>query len=346
MKKSILKKILFMFFAAAMILGACTKKDGRTAPPAENAADNETDQKADMSQHGDSALNAESGESGVIYVHRAPLYQENQDGKMKWSAEASLGDIAVYLGEKKEAQRATDGQKRTFFHINLKGKEYWIQDYCYEPGTVAAFVAAQDTVLYKSDSFTAATDEIIPQYFIVAVYKNSMPAGNEKFVKIATYCPELVTSWLVKDKFIKRESLELDKLNTEAMILAQIAMESRNDTIRAELFQNAIELNSAYSDDIAALQNLAEIIIQEEEFLKTIKTEKVDQKVVARVDVELLSIPVAGKSRFLGILKADTVAVASKKTVLDEDENQVVWYYIQNKQKKGWVNAEDLRDIP
>ena len=264
---------------------------------------------------------------------------------MKWAAEASLGDVAMYLGEEKEAQR-TDGQKRKFFHISLKDKEYWIQDYCYEPNTVAGFISAADTVLYKSDSLTAVTDEIIPQYFIVAVYKDSLNSSNQKFVKIAAYCPELVTSWIIKEKYAKRDTVEFQKENVAAMVLAQIAMETQSETSRAELFQNAIEMNSRYSDDIAILQNLAHVMDAEAAFLKKLEAEKIEKKFTAKEDIELLSIPSSeGEPRVLASVKADTILHASKKVVIvDGDGSQTEWYYVQNKQKKGWVQASYLEE--
>lgn len=342
MNNMFFKKILYLCFGVVIILVSCTKNE---APEKgiDEAANSENSLKTEENKPA-GTFAAAGGASGIIYVHKAALYTENADGKMKWAAEASLGDIAIYLGEKKEAQR-TDGQKRSFFHIDLKGTEYWIQDYCYEPNTVSAFVKMQDTVLYKSDSLTAATDEILPQFFFVAVYTDSMPTGNEKFVKIATYCPDLAVSWVVKDKYVKKESLDLAEANVQAMLLAQVAMESRNDTIRAELFQNAIEMDSDYKDAIADLQNLTEIIIKEEEFLKTISSEKIEEKVVVKNDVDLLSIPVLGDSRLLSTLKANTSAIAYKKvSMTDAEDNTVEWYYIQNKQKKGWVRSSDLKD--
>ncbi|WP_024468759.1 hypothetical protein [Treponema pedis] len=351
MNKTVLKKVLFMIFAVSVIFSSCTKKDEVTdiaekgideVATGEDMQNTETESNSMMSSSND------YGKKGVIYVHNAPLYEENSDGKMKWAANASLGDIAAYLGEKKEAQR-TDGQKRIFFHIELNGKEYWIQDYCYEPGTVPAFVAAQDTVLYKSESLTAATDEIIPQFFIVGVYENSigtpeMTGGNTKFVKIAAYCPELVTAWIVKDKFVKTENLEFGTGAVAAMTLAQVASESRNDTIRAELFQNALDLPSEYHDDIVALQELTEVIIKEEEFLKTVKAEKIEQKVTVLDESQLLSIPNNLYARILTQIKSGTVAAAYKKAVLkDDDGNEVEWFYIQNKQKKGWITSASLK---
>lgn len=65
---------------------------------------------------------------------------------MKWAKSAVLGDVATYLGEKKTASR-TDGQKRDFFHISIKG-----EDYCFEPNTENAFISQPDTILYKADS--------------------------------------------------------------------------------------------------------------------------------------------------------------------------------------------------
>lgn len=340
MNKIFFRKVLYVLICSVIILSSCTKKD----EVSEKGIDEITNSEQSVDTEKNNKPAGSLAASGVIYVHKAALYIENSDGKMKWAAEASLGDTAVYLGEKKEAPR-TDGQKRTFFHIELKGAEYWIQDYCYEPDTVSAFVKMQDTVLYKSDSLTAATDEVLPQFFFVAVYKDSMSAGNEKFVKIAAYCPELAVSWIVKDKYVKRESLEFAEINVQALLLAQVAMESRNDTIRAELFQNAIEMDSDYKDNIAELQNLTEIIIKEEEFLTALSVEKIEEKVVVKNDVDLLSIPVLGNSRLLNTLKANTSAVAYKKVAMtDLEDSMVEWYYIQSKQKKGWVRSSDLKD--
>lgn len=333
------RKVLYVLACGVIILSSCEKKDAGSEKGSDEVTKSEHSADTEKNNTPPSSFT-----TGIIYVHKAALYTENSDGKMKWAAEASLGDTAVYLGEKKEAQR-TDGQKRTFFHIEVKGTNYWIQDYCYEPNTVPAFVKMQDTVLYKSDSLTAATDEIVPQFFFIAVYKDSMPTGNEKFVKIATYCPELAVSWIIKDKYVKRECLDFAEANVQAMLLAQVAMESRNDTIRAELFQNAIEMDSDYKDDIAELQNLTEIIINEEEFLKTVLSEKIEEQVIVKNDVNLLSIPVLGNSRLLNTLKANTSAVAYKKvSMTDAENNTVEWYYIQNKQKKGWVQSSDLKD--
>ena len=312
---------------------SCTKKE------VQNGASGNADQEAKVMEDtaGETEIDMPQEAEGVIYVHKAALYIENEEGKMKWTKEASLGDKAFFLGEKKETAR-TDGQKRTFFHISIKDKDYWIQDYCYEPNTVPAFISAENTLLYKSDSAMGMTDEVMPQFFIVAVYKDSL--NDDKFCKIAAYCPELATSWVVKDTFVKREHLEFDSTAIEAMMLAQVASESKNDTIRAELYRNAIELESAYSDKIAELQNLNELILQEDTFIKSINVEKINEKISVSEDVDLLSVPRSdGGYRILGELKAGTPVVAAKKVVF---ENGDEWYYIQNKQKKGWVRADFL----
>ena len=340
MKVNFVRKFVLLLCVSLLAFASCTKEDAtsKSEPAKSEAMDS-------MEKDSPKESMAEVNADGVIYVHRAPLYTETDEGKMKWAAEASLGDVAMYLGEKKEAQR-TDGQKRVFFHISLKEKEYWIQDYCYEPNTVAGFISSVDTVLYKSDSLTAVTDEIIPQYFIVAVYKDSLNSSNQKFVKIAAYCPELVTSWIVKEKYAKRDTVEFQKENVAAMVLAQIAMETQSETSRAELFQNAIEMNSHYSDDIAILQNLAQVLDAEAAFLKKLEAEKIEKKFTAKEDVELLSIPsLEGEPRVLASVKADTVLHASKKVVIvDGDGSQTEWYYVQNKQKKGWIQASYLEE--
>lgn len=340
MKVNFVRKFVLLLCVSLLAFASCTKEDvtSKSEPAMPEAMDS---MEKDTPKESMGEVNAD----GVIYVHRAGLYTETDDGKMKWAAEASLGDVAIYLGEKKEAQR-TDGQKRLFFHISLKEKEYWIQDYCYEPNTVAGFISAADTVLYKSDSLTAVTDEIIPQYFIVAVYKDSLNSSNQKFVKIAAYCPELVTSWIVKEKYAKRDTVEFQKENVAAMVLAQIAMETQSETSRAELFQNAIEMNSHYSDDIAILQNLAQVMDTEAAFLKKLEAEKTDKKFTAKEDIDLLSIPSSeGEPRVLASVKADTILHASKKVVIvDGDGSQTEWYYVQNKQKKGWVQASYLEE--
>lgn len=340
MKVNFVRKFVLLLCVSLFAFASCAKEDATSkSEPAKSEAMDSMEKDTPKESMGE--VNAD----GVIYVHRAPLYTETDDGKMKWAAEASLGDVAMYLGEKKEAQR-TDGQKRVFFHISLKEKEYWIQDYCYEPNTVAGFISAADTVLYKSDSLTAVTDEIIPQYFIVAVYKDSLNSSNQKFVKIAAYCPELAISWIVKEKYAKRDTVEFQKENVAAMVIAQIAMQTQSETSRAELFQNAIEMNSHYSDDIAILQNLAQVLDAEAAFLKKLEAEKVEKKFTAKEDVELLSIPSSeGEPRVLASVKADTVLHASKKVVIvDGDGSQTEWYYVQNKQKKGWIQASYLEE--
>ena len=340
MKVNFVRKFVLLLCVLLFAFASCKKEEAASKSESEKS-DSMGSMKKDSPKESMGEVNAD----GVIYVHRAGLYTETDEGKMKWAAEASLGDVAIYLGEKKEAQR-TDGQKRVFFHISLKEKEYWIQDYCYEPNTVAGFISAADTVLYKSDSLTAVTDEIIPQYFIVSVYKDSLNSSNQKFVKIAAYCPELVTSWIVKEKYVKRDAVEFDKTNTDAMLLAQVAMETQSETSRAELFQNAIEMNSRYSDDIAILQNLAQVMDAEAAFLKKLEAEKVEKKFTAKEDIDLLSIPSSeGEPRVLASVKADTILHASKKVVIvDGDGSQTEWYYVQNKQKKGWVQASYLEE--
>ena len=303
MKVNFVRKFVLLLCVLLFAFASC-KKEEATSKSESEKSDSMGSMEKDTPKESMGEVNAD----GVIYVHRAGLYTETDEGKMKWAAEASLGDVAIYLGEEKEAQR-TDGQKRKFFHISLKDKEYWIQDYCYEPNTVTGFISAEDTVLYKSDSLTAVTDEIIPQY-------------------------------------VKRDAVEFDKTNTDAMLLAQVAMETQSETSRAELFQNAIEMNSRYSDDIAILQNLAQVMDAEAAFLKKLEAEKVEKKFTAKEDIDLLSIPSSeGEPRVLASVKADTILHASKKVVIiNDDSSQTEWYYVQNKQKKGWIQASYLEE--
>ena len=340
--KKLNKMVLFAVLGMMQIV-SCAKNGGQST---ENSPSGGTQEAvlSDVKQESASGSENTAGVSGVIYVNNAGLYTENDEGKMKWAAEAALGDKALYLGEKKEAVR-TDGQKRTFFHIELNGQAYWIQDYSYEPDTVAAFISGQDVVLYKSESLAAMTDEFIPRYAIVAVYNDSLEKADSKFIKIAAYNSELVTSWSIKDKYVKRDAVETDDMSVSAMILAQVAMESKNDTIRGELFQNAVEIGSPYSDTIAVLQSLSEIMIKEDNFMKELTTEKINEKVTAIDDINLLSIPDENASRTVNMLKAGTAATATRKYVKQnaDSENAVEWLYIQNKQKKGWVQVDSVK---
>ena len=340
--KRLNKIVLFAVFGIIQIV-SCAKNGGQSTENSPSGGTQETVQ-SDVKQESASGSENTAGVSGVIYVNNAGLYTENDEGKMKWAAEAALGDKALYLGEKKEAVR-TDGQKRTFFHIELNGQAYWIQDYSYEPDTVAAFISGQDVVLYKSESLAAMTDEFIPRYAIVAVYNDSLEKADSKFIKIAAYNSELVTSWSIKDKYVKRDAVETDDMSVSAMILAQVAMESKNDTIRGELFQNAVEIGSPYSDTIAVLQSLSEIMIKEDNFMKELTTEKINEKVTAIDDINLLSIPDENASRTVNMLKAGTAATATRKYVKQnaDSENAVEWLYIQNKQKKGWVQVDSVK---
>ena len=340
--KKLNKMVLFAVLGMMQIV-SCAKNGGQST---ENSPSGGTQKavQSDVKQESASGSENTAGVSGVIYVNNAGLYTENDEGKRKWAAEAALGDKALYLGEKKEAVR-TDGQKRTFFHIELNGQAYWIQEYSYEPDTVAAFISGQDVVLYKSESLAAMTDEFIPRYAIVAVYNDSLEKADSKFIKIAAYNSELVTSWSIKDKYVKRDAVETDEMSVSAMILAQVAMESKNDTIRGELFQNAVEIGSPYSDTIAVLQSLSEIMIKEDNFMKELTTEKINEKVTAIDDINLLSIPDENDSRTVNMLKAGTAATATRKYVKQnaDSENAVEWLYIQNKQKKGWVQADSVK---
>jgi len=340
--KKLNKMVLFAVLGMMQIV-SCAKNGGQSTENSPSGGTQEAVQ-SDVKQESASGSGNTAGVSGVVYVNNAGLYTENDEGKMKWTAEAALGDKALYLGEKKEAVR-TDGQKRTFFHIELNGQAYWIQEYSYEPDTVAAFISGQDVVLYKSESLAAMTDEFIPRYAIVAVYNDSLEKTDSKFIKIAAYNSELVTSWSIKDKYVKRDAVETDDMSVSAMILAQVAMESKNDTIRGELFQNAIEIGSPYSDTIAVLQSLSEIMIKEDNFMKELTTEKINEKVTAIDDINLLSIPDENDSRTVNMLKAGTAATATRKYVKQnaDSENAVEWLYIQNKQKKGWVQADSVK---
>lgn len=344
MKKLILKCILLLGCTVFLVC-TCTKNENKVIDGAENGnpiSAGETTENGVDEQPAPEGNIAETnaGTTGVVYVNEATLYVENEDGKMKWAKSAVLGDVATYLGEKKAASR-TDGQKRDFFHISIKGEDYWIQDYCFEPNTEAAFISQPDTILYKADSLTGATDEILPQYLIVAVYTDSLTAENEKFVKIAAYSSDLL-SWIVKGKFVKRENIERNPNDVNAMMIAQIASQSKNDTIRAELFQNAIEMNSIYSNDIANIQALTEARLKEDAFLAKLPMEKIEEKVVLNADTTLFSIPSTTDARTLETVKEGTKAVAYKKVSLDEGGKSVDWYYIESKQKKGWVQASSL----
>ena len=323
-----LKKMLAALFTVLFLLSSCAKKNGDAASQATGEAA------------------AVETVTGVIYANKAALYIEDEQGKMKWSAEAVLGDIAAYLGEKKEAVR-TDGQKRTFYHINLNEKEYWIQDYCYEPNTFPAFIALPDTVLYKSENTLGVTDEIIPQFFVVAVYNDKTFQGDGLFVRIAAYCPELASS-IIKDKFVKRDNIETDGQDVRAMMIAQVATEVRNDIIRAELFKNAAAFTDNYADEIEEIRTLTETVIEEENYLKTLTIEKVSKTVTLSNDADLLSVPKTDSyyARTVASLKNGTSATALQKTTLTDDEgNEIDWYYIKNKQQKGWTASYNLSGL-
>lgn len=337
--KNLLKKLLALLLCSVFIVFACKKHEAEVSTDA--VTENETETSGESEAN---ITEVKTNTSGFVYVNEASLYVETDDGTMKWAKSVVLGDAATYLNEKKTAVRS-DGPKRDFFHIAYNGEEYWIQDYCFEPNTRPAFISKPDTLLYKNDSLTGVTDEIIPQYLIVAVYNDSVENADNKFVKIAAYSSEFYTSWIVKDKFVKRENLELDENNVKAMILTQIASASKNETIRTELFQNAIEMNSSYSDDIAEIQRLTEVKIKEADYLASVSPEKTEESVILAADTELLSIPSISDARILETVKEGTKAVAYRKLTLYGTEDEPVdWYYIESKQKKGWLQAKALKD--
>lgn len=336
--KEPLKKIAVLFVCGVFMFSACNKNESAVSTNASSETETEgTEMPAPETPE------VKTDVTGFVYATEASLFTETDDGKMKWAKTVVLGDVADYLGEKKEATR-TDGPKRDFFHVNFKGDEYWIQDYCFEPNTVPAFIAKPDTLIYKTDSLTGVTDEVIPKYLVVAVYKDSLEDKGNKFVKIAAYSSDLYYSWIVKEKFVKRENIETGENNVNAMILAQIASESKNDTVRGELFQNAIEMNSSYSDDIAGIQQLTETKIKEDKYIATLSPEKIEEAVVLAADTELLSIPSISDARVLETVKEGAKAVAYKKVTVENADGTVNWYYIESKQQRGWLQAASLKD--
>ena len=344
MKKNVFFCCCFLFFVLS-----CSKT--------EEITDSVSDTNVEVAV--DSSINLEEAETttslfrdditGVIYVNDVSLYVENEDGKMKWARSCPIGEKALYLGEKKEATR-TDGQKRTFYNISYDNTDYWIQDYCYEPDTSLGFIVSENTLLYKDDSLAAATSEVLPQFFIVAVYNDSLKSSS-KFVKIATYNTDLTSSWVVKDKYVKREAVEVSELDVQAMLLANVAAETKNEVVRKELFTNAMEMGSKYTDDIALLGELTERKILENEYLSGLKTETVKQKITLDKETEVFSIPKDSQindqakpsglePRLLGTLKANTSVTATKRLVIDAIENTlVVCYYVESGQYKGWIEV-------
>lgn len=101
--KKLNKMVLFAVLGMMQIV-SCAKNGGQSTENSPSGGTQETVQ-SDVKQESASGSENTAGVSGVIYVNNAGLYTENDEGKMKWAAEAALGDKALYLGEKKRSRK-------------------------------------------------------------------------------------------------------------------------------------------------------------------------------------------------------------------------------------------------
>ncbi len=91
----ILRKLMFMCFAFMLVFSSCSKKDAddETKNEDENAVEKTAADETKVNNEGDTADSTavQFGDvEGVIYVNKAALYTETDEGRMKW-AENEMG---------------------------------------------------------------------------------------------------------------------------------------------------------------------------------------------------------------------------------------------------------------
>ena len=154
----------------------------------------------------------------------APLYIENEDGKMVYNDEMLLGDsLGIYFVddqmEQKEAIRLlSSGKEETFnfVHVIYYEKDYWTRDIFITDNTnFKAGIITQDTLVYSAADGTSATSQKLKEGTVVAVDINSKQTDtdlNIDFVNVTYYS----ATPFGKSVFIKADALS----NSQADIIA------------------------------------------------------------------------------------------------------------------------------
>ena len=222
MKKQFIPLLLLVFFAGF----ACSK----TADQAETA-------NADSGGTSEVYIESDAAPEGVVLLDGS-LNELKDDGKMHWKAGINAGDTVGWTGEKTEAVRAYDGEKRTFYRV-LSNGDYWIQDYFIYGPAEPAVITGDETVLYtKPDpSAVARTGTVtLPKYTLVAMRPDD--DLTDDFIPIAA----ALGGAKPDERWVRIKDISWDSNDVGGVKLARVAAATKNSAAHKELLKNAMEM--------------------------------------------------------------------------------------------------------
>ncbi|MDR2898609.1 MAG: hypothetical protein LBU99_07300 [Spirochaetaceae bacterium] len=216
----------------------------------------ETEQKALIEEVPDGSSSGVEVTAVVLY-DTAAKWKENEQDQMSFSKSSEVGELVsvfmlpnpanpeVLIPEKKEAVRLSDNEKREFYHIKEEGQDYWIQDLFLGVDAVPGIISGDTAFLYTKPDVGAISSKALklPQFSFAAVHTAE---STPDFVCISAYVTEFANK-SVEKQYIKRDMVTADTLDLRVFRLYQVAENSKNDTVKRELLNDARSLGSSFN---------------------------------------------------------------------------------------------------
>lgn len=176
---------------------------------------------------------------------------EIKDGKAKWKASLTVGEVVSLMGSSEKAVQGNDGEKEYVSISRSDRSEGWIRPIYLAKDAIAGVVIGDKSVIYSQPKNTNATARVIGTKQIIAVYKAD---ATDAFLKIATYDP--IKQDFVSDVFIRKDEVSTLEADAQTAIILQVAAASKNADQRNALLSSALKdyPNSRFAEEIRTLQ--------------------------------------------------------------------------------------------
>ncbi len=195
--------------------------------------------------------------SSVILYDTAAKWNEDAQGNMAFSESSSSGDVVeacmipdpaspdAFIAEEKKAIRLTDKLEREFYHIQVEGKDYWIQDLFLAVDAIPGVISSDNAILYtKPNALTISASALtLPQYSIVGVHPKE---STSDFLCVSAYVPEF-SSTVVNKQFIKRDMATTDSRDLQVLRLYNVAKVNKNEIVKRELLNDAMSVGGNFN---------------------------------------------------------------------------------------------------
>lgn len=243
-----------------------------------------------------------------------------------------------------EVEGSTGDLKMRFLKILDKNEdEMWVNQRYIIPGGQVGVIVQDDVLLYDEAKLTKYTSSMLPKGQLVGVY----PEKDGQFTKLSGWNDSL---YGFAQMFVKSDTVSTNEDDITAVILMDRAMNEKNDIVKEQVLNTALELNSpAFGNEIRLLLREMEDASDGDAASSGKTTEEVTERpereteafimdgTIISDNVRVRDYPYENGTEVLTTLQTNQDIVIIEKTVsvYTIDGDTAPWFKIND--PEGWV---------